>query len=273
MRELRVFSKNAAYQKLEVLKSNRNKRYKYGEFLVEGVRNINQARKNGWSFSSLIYSDSVPLSDWAKEVIAGTEAEQNIILSEELMKEMSGKEDTSELLAVIKMRDDSPESLKLSEIPLLVLFDRPSNRGNLGTLIRSCDALGVDALILTGHAVDLYDPEVVSAGMGSFFNLPVIRMHDNDEIISFVGEMKEKYPGFKTIATTAHKKTAIYQEDLRSPEMLMIGNETMGLCKAFYDIADLLVSIPMAESSSASSFNVSCAATAMIYEITRQRNS
>ena len=58
------------------------------------------------------------------------------------MKELSGKEDTSELMAVIEMREDELEQVTLSEKPFIVLFDRPSNRGNLGTMIRSCDALG-----------------------------------------------------------------------------------------------------------------------------------
>ena len=62
MNTVRVMSKNAAYQKFEVLRTNRNKRYRYGEFLVEGVRNINQAIRNGWQFTSLLYSPETPLS-------------------------------------------------------------------------------------------------------------------------------------------------------------------------------------------------------------------
>lgn len=71
------------------------------------------------------------------------------------------------------MRQELPEHVKQSGNPFLVVFDRPSNKGNLGTLIRSCEAFGVDALLLTGHGVDMYDPEVVTATMGSFFRLPV----------------------------------------------------------------------------------------------------
>ena len=60
MNTIRVMSKNAAYQKFEVLRTNRNKRYRYGEFLVEGVRNINQAVRNGWQFTGLLYSPETP---------------------------------------------------------------------------------------------------------------------------------------------------------------------------------------------------------------------
>lgn len=267
----KIYVKNAAYQKFEVLKTNRNKRYRYGEFFVEGVRNINQALKNGWTFSSLLYTDEKPLSDWAKGCIAGIDTEVNYVLAPELMRELSEKEETSELLAVVQMRDDNANALALPANPLIVLFDRPSNRGNLGTMIRSCDALGVDALIVTGHAVDVYDPEVVSASMGSLFNLPVVRMQDQKDIDAFITSLRTRYTRFQTVATTAHKQTPIYHQDLTSPCLLMIGNETEGLCKALYAAANTTVTIPMAETSSASSFNVACAATVILYEITRQR--
>ena len=63
MNTVRVMSKNAAYQKFEVLRTNRNKRYRYGEFLVEGVRNINQAIRNGWQFTSLLYLSLIHISE------------------------------------------------------------------------------------------------------------------------------------------------------------------------------------------------------------------
>ena len=157
----KIFSRNAQYQKFEVLLSNRNKRYKYGEFLVEGVRNLNEARRAGWEFSSLLYTDEAPLSGWAREFLQNVKTEENFVLTRALMQELSRKEDTSELMAVVKMREDRFDALSLPENPLLVVFDRPSNRGNLGTMLRSCDALGADALLITGHAVDLYDPEVI----------------------------------------------------------------------------------------------------------------
>ncbi|MCI8441071.1 MAG: RNA methyltransferase [Provencibacterium sp.] len=268
----KIYSKNADYQKLEVLKTNRNKRYKYGEFLVEGVRNINEAIRNGWRFSSLIYSEELGLSEWGKKIIKTVQTRENLILTGELMRQLSGKEETSELLAVMQMRKDSPDTLHLPENPLIVLFDRPSNKGNLGTLIRSCDALGASALLITGHAVDLYDPAVVTAGMGSFFSLPVLRLSGNGQIEAFLSGMQQRYPGFRAVATTAHRQTPLYKERLDGPCILFIGNETDGLCQRLYELADTLVSIPMAQGCSASSLNVSCAATVLLYEIMRQRS-
>lgn len=270
----RILSKNADYQRFEVLRNNRNKRYKYGTFLCEGVRNLKEAKTKGWIFESLLYSFEGKLSDWAKGMLADTETTVNYAMTDALMADLSGKEDTSELMAVIRMRDDDPEAILagLSDNPVIALFDRPSNRGNLGTIIRSADALGMEALIITGHAVDLYDPEVVVSTMGSFFNLPVLRLSSNEEIHAFIDAVRAKYPTMQLLGTTAHTDNMIYDADMTRPTMFFIGNETEGLNRHFREICDLYVKIPMAETSFASSFNVGCAATVMFYEVARQRN-
>lgn len=272
MRTEKVLTQNATYQKFEVLKSNRNKRFKYHEFLVEGVRIINKAIKKGWNIKSFLYSDEKKLSDWAKGIISSTSTEVNYILSELLMKELSGKDDTSEIIAIISMRDDNLETLNFSNNPMVALFDRPSNKGNLGTIIRSCDALGVECLIISGHAVDLYDPEVVVSSMGSFFNMQVVRVPETQKVLDFITRMKKQYPTFKTIGTTAHKEHPIYDLDMSGPILFMIGNETDGLCNTYKNCCDILATIPMVESSYATSFNVGCAATVMFYEAVRQRH-
>lgn len=270
MHEVKVYSKNSTFQKFETLKTNRNKRYKYNEFLVEGVRSLNEAVKNKWVIKSFIYN-SDNLSDWAKAMIKNVSTDVNYIMTSQLMSDLSGKSDTSELMAVIEMREDRLENIHLSDNPLIVLFDRPSNKGNLGTMIRSCDALGADLLIITGHAIDLYEPDVVVSAMGSFFNMPVIRVAENQALFEYVDLLKKKYPELTVIGTTAHKENPIYKADLTNPLILMIGNETTGLNRTYKEYCDMLCTIPMSEKSYASSFNVSCAASIAMYEISRQR--
>lgn len=267
-----IRTRNNVFQKLLVLKTNRTKRLKYGEFIVEGVRNINEAIRNRWEINSLLFCTELGLSDWAKGVLSSVKTGTNYNLSIELMKEISGKEDTSELMAVVKMREDTVDVGNLSENPVLALFDRPSNKGNLGTMIRSCDSLGVELLILTGHSVDLYDPDVITSTMGSFFKMKVVRFPENATTFAFIQRLRKKYPKLQTIGTTAHKEHPIYHLDLTMPVLFLIGNETDGLCNAFTESCDILGTIPMAESSFASSFNVGCAATVMFYEAYRQRN-
>jgi tRNA/rRNA methyltransferase len=270
--EINIYSKNSTYQKFETLKTNRNKRYRCREFLVEGVRSLNEAAGNHWRIKSFLFNKA-SLSDWAKGMICNIHTEVNYCLTEDLMRELSGKNDPSELMAVIEMREDSLESVKLSDVPFIVLFDRPSNKGNLGTIIRSCDALGADMLILTGHAVDLYDPDVVVSSMGSFFRFPVVRVSDNRLLYTYIDQLKKRYNTFITIGTTAHKKQPVYTIDLTKPLLLMLGNETMGLSSEYKSFCDVLCTIPMSEKSYATSFNVGCAASILMYEITRQRMS
>ncbi|MCR4905685.1 MAG: hypothetical protein K6A33_06350 [Clostridiales bacterium] len=272
-----IRTKDAAWQKLEVLKTNRNKRYHYGEFLVEGVRNLNEARRNGWVFSSLIYPANAPLSDWAKDMLRTTRTEENIELPASFMAELSEKDETSELMAVVKMRPDDAAEIKPrgGAAPLVALFDRPSNKGNLGTLLRTLDALGADGLILTGHGVDLYDPDVVGATMGSFFAMPTVRIPRHDDLAAYFDGLRATYGALNVIGTTSHAadvKGPLWESDLTGPTVFMIGCETDGLSEGLRPFCTEMVTIPMAETSTASSFNVACAATVMFYEAVRQRS-
>lgn len=271
MKETRIHVNNAQYQKFEVLRSNRNKRFRYGSFLVEGVRNINEAIRNSWVIESFLYSFETKLSGWATALLETVRTQENFALTAPLMAGLSGKTDTSELLAVVKMREEKPDQIPLSDNPVLVLFDRPSNKGNLGTLIRSCDALDVDALIVTGHAVDPYDPETITASMGSFFKVPIIRIANHEDLLAYMSELKTAYPELTIAGTSAHGEKAVFQHDFTQPAMIMIGNETEGLSFNLQNKCDLMLTIPMAPNSSATSLNVACAASIVFYEIARQR--
>ncbi|MBQ8325902.1 MAG: hypothetical protein IJX86_02415 [Lachnospiraceae bacterium] len=236
------------------------------------MRNINAAIENGWHIKSLIYGEE-KLSDWAKNILRTTSTEVNYRLFNQLITGLSNKSDASELLAIVEMREDNElvKTLEISDTTFIVLFDRPSNKGNLGTLIRSCDAFGVNLLILTGHAVDLYDPDVISASMGSFFNLKVVRLTDNNSLAKIMDKAKMEQVDFKIVGTTAHHAESIDSVDLSLPMMLMVGNETMGLNKTYKALCDKLCTIPMDVNANASSFNVSCAASIVMYEVIRQR--
>ncbi|MDW7656257.1 MAG: TrmH family RNA methyltransferase [Bacillota bacterium] len=276
MKTQRIVSKNATWQKFEVLKSNRNKRYRYRQFFVEGVRNLNEAIHNGWTIDSFIFSFEFHLSDWARNLLETVPTQVNYALSGSLMSQLSSKTDASELCALIRMRDDQWTAANKQsdhEGLLAVLFDRPSNKGNLGTMIRSCDALGVDRLLLTGHGVDRYDPEVVAASMGSLFRLPIIYLADNGSLQSWIDEHRQMYPSLQIVGTTAHQEQPINQVDLTDPTLLIIGNEADGMSRWLREQCTTLATIPMNPSGAATSLNVSCAATVLLYEVWRQRSS
>ena len=103
MKNIHIGKRNAFYQQLQGLKDNRTKRLRQGAFFVEGVRNINQAIAADWNIRSLIYTEG-ERSDWAGNILASVRTEVNYQLTRELMAELSGKEDVSELMAVVEMK-------------------------------------------------------------------------------------------------------------------------------------------------------------------------
>jgi len=268
----RIYARDAQFQKFEALLTNRNKRRRYGEFIFEGVRNINEAVGNGWHIASFLYARDRKLSGWAEDTLSNSSGSENFELPAELMAELSGKDEVSELMAVAKMKSRGPHIAEYSGNPIIALLDRPSNKGNLGTTLRSCDAFGVDELVITGRSVDAYDKDVIAASMGSFFKVPFAELSENAQIDGYLNEMKARFPSLKVIGTTAHKKTDIYELDLSGPVVFLIGSETEGLNWHLAGICDETATIPMSEFSRASSLNASCAAAVTFYEASRQRS-
>ncbi len=263
---IKVSKNNATYQEIESLKNNRNKRHKEKLFFVEGVQNIKDAIGNNWKIKSFIYNDYSKLSDWAKSIL--DLAETNIELSSDLMKQLSDKEDTSEILAIVYMKE---ESVKYSNNPLILFFDRPSKKGNLGTILRSADALFVDELLFTGHSVDIYDPVVITSSMGSFFKVPFRYIETRDDFENYYNDMKNKYPNIKIVGSSLQANKLIQDGDYSCPIILLAGNEENGLSNYYVDKCDELVKINMRDNID--SLNVSNAITTILYEIDRQRNN
>ena len=196
-RALRVTTRNANFQQWQALLTNRTKRHRAGEFLVQGVRPISLAVDAGWEIRALIYPDRQALSGWARTVLEQTGA-QSVAMAPELVAELADK-DAAELVAVVGI--PGPAEIAPDPHLLVVVFDRPSTPGNVGTLIRSADAFGASAVIITGHAADPYDPKAVRASTGSLFAVPVVRLDSHREVVDWVGGLRSGmgYAGAPTI--------------------------------------------------------------------------
>lgn len=266
---IKIFSENAQFQIFDALKRNREKRNKLQSFIGEGVRNINNAVKYGWNIQSFIYSTDHGLSQWASTILQKSRAQAHYDLPEKLLKKLSSKEETSELLAVINIKKDDIHTIPLQSGLLIVVFDRPASPGNLGTLIRSCDAMGVQGMIITGHAVDLYSPETISAATGSLFALPIVRLASHENLIPWIEEVKKRFSNVQIVGTDEKGKSSIDNHDFMKPTIILVGNETFGLSAAYKTLSDTMVNIPI--QGSVSSLNVACAASIVLYEINRQR--
>jgi TrmH family RNA methyltransferase len=259
---LTISSRNARFQQWQALLGNRSKRQRAGEFIVQGVRPITMALAAGWPLRALLHDADRPLSGWARSALASSSAPR-FALAGELMAELGDRDEAPEVLAVVEMPSDDLARL---DFGLSVVFDRPTSPGNIGTLIRSADAFGATAVLVTGHAADPYDPRSVRASAGSLFAVPVARAASHVPVLEWIDGLPVRP---RLVAADEHGDADVYDADLTGPLMFMIGNETAGLSSAWRDACDLTVSIPM--TGTASSLNAATAATVILYEAARQR--
>jgi len=257
------------FQRAEALKRSRDKRNVYREFLVEGVSQINLAIANGWAIRVFIYSQKSKLSDWARDILKVSKAELHLEMSLDLLARLSQRDEPSELLAIVKMPDRGPEAVQAPKDGLVLVFDRPGSPGNLGTSLRSADAFGVDSVFITGHAVDIYDPQVLRASMGALFCLPVVTTPSHEGVQEWLAAQRQAGIKYNVIGTSATADTSIATHSFSGPTVLILGNEAVGMSRSYREMCDTIVSIPIA--GSLSSINVSCAASIVLYEIRRQQ--
>ena len=256
---------------LESLRSNRQKRHRTRKFLLEGVQPITAALAHRWSFEAVINARDARLSAWATDVIARSGAPVRYELTTDLLEQLSAKTDASELLAVVRMAADDPGRIRVGDDLLVVVVDSPANPGNLGTLVRSCDALGVHGVIVTGHAVDVYDPLTITASRGSLFALPVVRVDSPAAVEQWVRDVRGALGRCTIVGADERGTSDVSAHDFKAPTVVVVGNEARGLGRGFQELCDTLVRIPM--SGSARSLNVSVAASIVLYEAGRQRRA
>jgi TrmH family RNA methyltransferase len=264
---MRVTTRNASFQQWQALLTNRAKRTRAGEFLVQGVRPLTLAIEHGWEIRALIYPDRGSLSSWARSMLASVDA-QPVAMSSELVEELAGKE--AELVGVVGMPSWEMSDLRADPHLLVVVFDRPSTPGNIGTVVRSADAFGASAVVVAGHAADPFDPKAVRASTGSLFALPVIRADSTREVLDQVESWRTAGLPVELVATDEHGSVDVADYDLTGPRVLLIGNETTGLSAGWREAADVTVRIPI--TGAASSLNAASAATVVLYEAVRQRH-
>ncbi|MFD4369787.1 TrmH family RNA methyltransferase [Rhodococcus sp. NPDC058521] len=268
--KLLVTTRNARFQQWESFLGNRTKRSRAGRFLIQGVRPINVALEHDWPIEALLHRVGGPqLSEWARErtELGGVE---HVGVSAGLMAELGEKDGTPpELIAVAKTRHPRLRDLRPGEDPLVVVFDRPSSPGNLGTLIRTANAFGADAVVVVGHGADPYDPQSVRASTGSLFALPVITVSSVEEVLAMRDSLGENGTELTVVGTDEDGSVVIDDHDFTSGTLLVVGNETRGMSAAWRQACDVVVNIPMG--GAASSLGAPSAGAVGLYEIARQR--
>ena len=268
---------------------DRRPRDEAGVFLVEGYREIRRALENEVKLQELYFSPEWFLGENEPALIeqAGSAGAQLFELTKEAFAKVAYRERPDGLLAVApqwrRSIDDldsmigridaaglaevgePPDSSIAGKPPFLLVVEAIEKPGNLGTILRSADAAGCDAVIVCDPVTDIFNPNVVRASTGVLFSVPLI-VEESQNVLRW---LKEK--NVRTVATTPAAATLYTSADLRGPLAVIMGSEQYGLSEFWLKNCDIPVCIPMA--GQADSLNVAMATIITLFEAVRQRSS
>lgn len=241
-------------------------RQEAGLFFFEGIKLLEEAANSGVSIDKILVSDSFlekhRLETYIPDFLLKDIERFN--LPDTLFSKISESVTPQGVLAVARQMEYSVDEVLKTENPMLVYLQDLQDPGNLGTILRSADAAGASAVLLSPGSVELYNPKVIRGAMGSVFHFPIL-----EEQSSTVLEMLKK-KGIRLAATLLEESTiSLYEADLAGPLCIIIGNESAGLPESVSHLADLKVKIPMA--GKAESLNAGVAASVILFEALRQR--
>ncbi len=244
---------------------SRPHRDKAGLILIEGYRELSRALDAGIKPNALYYCPKLFLGENENSLIAKAAATgaQLFELTPDPFRKISYRDRPDGLIATAPQKHLTLDDLKLSPNPLLVVAEAIEKPGNLGSILRSADAVGADAVIVCDRTTDIHNPNVVRASTGVVFSLPVVET-SSEETFNWL-----KSHGIRTLAATPHTDQYHTDVDLTVPCAIVLGTEQYGLSELWMEQADYKVRIPMA--GVADSLNVAMATTVLLFEVARQR--
>lgn len=233
--------------------------------LVEGCREIDRAFENGWLFTELYCCPELYLSSAENKVVEKIHGSEVPVFhcSEAAFRKMSYRDTPDGLLALSPLVGKTLDELELPENPLILIAEDLEKPGNLGTILRTADATGVDAVIACDHKTDLNNPNVIRASIGTLFFMPVAEATTEETF-----QWLEKH-GIQSLAAVPGADREYTEIDMLSGTAIVVGAEDEGLSEAWKRGATHKVGIPMLGKND--SLNVSTAAAVMLYEAVRQR--
>lgn len=250
----------------EVVKlRDRRPREESGLFIIEGYRELKRALDAGWQIQTLFFCPELFLGSNENALIDQSKPALQLECSMEVFRKISYRDRPDGLLAVAPQVHRKLSDLKLTDHPFLVVAESIEKPGNLGTILRSCDAAGVDAVIVCDPTTDIHNPNVVRSSVGTLFTVPVIEA-GAEETLAFLKQNR-----IAVVAGTPHAKIEFTQADFKVPLAIVVGTEQYGLTENWMKNADISVRIPM--HGIADSLNVASATTLLLYEVVRQRGA
>lgn len=227
--------------------------------VVEGVREVEMALAAG-----LIPAAGFVL-DAPKALVAHIQQTGAPLyqVTPEVYAKLAYREASGGILIIVPYPTATLDTLALPANPFVVVIEGVEKPGNLGAILRTADAAGVDAVLVCTGATDLFNPNAIRASLGAIFALPVVEV-TTDAALAWLAQH-----GIRVVATSPQANVVYTKANLRGPVAVVMGSEAQGLTPAWLNAADMRVTIPMA--GKVDSLNLSVSAALLIYEVVRQR--
>ena len=232
-------------------------------FLAEGVRIVTEALDLGWQPQTLVLVEGREEEPYIRRILnkINTSETDCLTVPEAVMTKISRKDNPQMILASFHERWQSPAYVFDTPKGCWVVLDRVRDPGNLGTILRTADAVGAQGVILVGDCVDAFSVETVRASMGAVFNIDLVRMTE-EEFIEAARSSR-----FTSLGTALPASVDYREARWSTPLLLLMGNEQSGLSAKMMDCADQLIRMPMLGRSD--SLNLAVATGLCLYEYLR----
>jgi TrmH family RNA methyltransferase len=243
-------------------RKSRNRR-RDGLFLLEGIRELHLALSGGYLPEKLYICPEI-IDEAVLNKIPGLDQVPRVGLGPEVYRHLAYRGKTEGVIALMHAKDHGLENLTwIRKNPLILVAEAPEKPGNIGALLRTADAAGLDAVLISDLKGDLYNPNIIRSSVGCLFTIPVATGSSSD-ILHFL-----KTQGFQVLGAALGGASRYDTADYTPATALVVGTEATGLTPIWKEGSDLLVEIPM--HGTIDSMNVSVAAAILIFEGLRQR--
>jgi len=244
----------------------RKARLEKGLYLVEGIRHVGEAIEAGTALEALYYAPDLLESEFARNLIntSSKAGVPSFATTAEVFHSIAEKQNPQGILAVLRKPEHNLQELNSDNFNWGVALVSPQDPGNLGTILRTIDAVGASGLILLESSVDAYHPSAIRAGMGTHFWHPIINSGLN-EFSDWVH--LNQYHLYGTSAQCELLNTSLHTYQF--PAILLMGNERLGLSPQYSKLCDLLIRLPM--HGRTTSLNLAVATGVMLYDMLVKR--
>jgi TrmH family RNA methyltransferase len=251
---------NPLVKRVQALRDKRHRREE-GLFLAEGLRILTEALETGRVPRILFFAAASAGHPLVRALIEAVEGDfgEAIETTPDILSKLSGKDNPQAVVGVFDTFETTLDMLDRAAAPIWLVAERLRDPGNLGTILRTGDAVGAGALILVDECVDPFSTEAVRASMGALFTVPIVRVIWPE----FIGWLREG-PG-QLVGLSLQTEHGYRDAAYAAPTFLLTGNEAQGLPEEYEAACDLLVKMPML--GKADSLNAAVATAVMAYEV------